>query len=204
MKNEGFSGPVSSVQERSHGAGGPVPDPALKSESRKRETPAAFTLIELLIVITIIGILAALVLNTAGYAQKKAARSRAEVEIKALEAALESYKADMGDYPLGSNGNPNATTAPVSTNYFLRAALCPAGPDTNNAFNPQGKVYFEFPKGMGTNTNVSVATNQSVVDPFGEPYGYCYPGSTNGNGTNFFDLWSRVGSPNTNIWVKNW
>ena len=35
----------------------------------------------------------------AGYAQKKGARSRAEAEIAAMSAALESYKADNGVYP---------------------------------------------------------------------------------------------------------
>lgn len=168
---------------------------ALQTGSKSQ---SAFTLIELLVVISIIAILAALVLNTAGYVQKKGARSRAEVELKALESALESYKADMGDYPEGSNANPTKTDRPTTNNMFLRAALCPDG---SNALNPQNKVYFEFPKRMGSGTNL-VTTNQPVLDPFGEPYGYCYP-STN-SGSNFFDLWSRAGSTNTNIWIKSW
>src|SRR5260370_32516883 len=59
----------------------------------------AFTLIELLVVIAIIIILAGLILSTVGYVQKKGARSRAEAEIAAMSAALESYKADNGIYP---------------------------------------------------------------------------------------------------------
>ena len=59
----------------------------------------AFTFIELLIAIAIILILAGLILGTAGYVQKKGARSRAETEIAAMSAALESYKADNGVYP---------------------------------------------------------------------------------------------------------
>jgi general secretion pathway protein G len=159
----------------------------------QKSSPAGFTLLELLVVITIIAILAGLILNTAGYMQKKAARSRAEAEIAALSAALESYKADMGDYPVGTNGASTGTATPGTNNAFLRAALAPT----------TGKVYFEFPKGMGTNTNL-METNQPVLDPFGEGYGYMYPGSTNRSGTNFFDLWSRSGSTNTNQWIKNW
>ena len=67
--------------------------------SSKTLARQAFTLIELLIVITVIAILASLVLAAAGSVQKKGARSRAEAEIKAVEAALESYKSDNGDYP---------------------------------------------------------------------------------------------------------
>ena len=50
----------------------------------------AFTIIELLVVISIIIILAGLILSTVGYVQKKGARSRAEAEIAAISAALES------------------------------------------------------------------------------------------------------------------
>jgi prepilin-type N-terminal cleavage/methylation domain-containing protein len=150
---------------------------------------SAFTLIELLVVITIIAILAALVLQTAGYVQKKSARSRAEAEIAALSAALEGYKADMGDYPANTNTNTS-----IGPNSFLRAALAPSS----------GKIYFEFNKSMGTNSQLSTNTNESVIDPFGGIYGYQYPGATNRSGTNFFDLWSSCGTTNTNQWVKNW
>jgi prepilin-type N-terminal cleavage/methylation domain-containing protein len=164
--------------------------------------PHGFTLIELLVVITVIAILAGLVLQTAGYVQKKAARSRAEAEIAALAAALESYKADMGDYPVGTNGIPSSTATPGTNNAFLRAALAPSS----------GKVYFEFSKGMGTNSStLSTNTNQAILDPFGEGYGYYYTNSSAGaanagirSGTNFYDLWSRAGTANTNQWIKNW
>jgi len=176
--------------------------PSLIRSNKNRRPTRGFTLIELLVVITVIAILAALVLQTAGYVQKKAARSRAEAEIAALSAALESYKADMGDYPAGTNGNPNTRTWTGTANAFLRAALAPSA----------GKVYFEFSKGMGTNsTTLSSETNQAILDPFGEGYGYYYTNSSAGvpnagirSGTNFFDLWSRAGTTNTNQWIKNW
>jgi type II secretory pathway pseudopilin PulG len=68
----------------------------------------AFTVLELLVVITIIAILAGLILATAGYVEKKGARSRAESEIAAISAALESYKADNGIYP--RDPTPNTAT----------------------------------------------------------------------------------------------
>lgn len=164
-----------------------------------------FTLLELLVVIAIIAILAALVLSTAGYVQRKGATSRAEAEIAALSAALESYKADMGDYPVGTNGDPASTNTPGTNNAFLRAALSPNG---SNALNPLNKVYFEFSKGMGPSGASLTDTNVAVLDPFGEGYGYYYTPASGPagkrNGTNFFDLWSRVSSTNTNAWIKNW
>ena len=147
-----------------------------------RSPVSAFTLIELLIVIAIIAILAGLILSTAGGIQKKAARSRAESEVAALSAALESYKADNGDYPTNANTN-------LSTN-SLYGVLSPSS----------GKVYFEFSKGM--------TSSSGIVDPFGTTYYYQYPGNSNYSGTNFFDLYSTAGtttdSSNQVKWIKSW
>jgi prepilin-type N-terminal cleavage/methylation domain-containing protein len=151
--------------------------------NRRSAAMAGFTILELIIVIAIIAILAGLILSTAGYVQKKGASSRAETEIAALTVALENFKSDNGDYPHGTN---TSGTAPPSSNTFLLTSLMP----TN------GKVYFEFNKSM---TNAS-----NVVDPFGENYGYQYPGDASRSGTNFFDLFSRCGSSDTNQWKANW
>jgi len=85
--------------------------PTASSVNTFRPT-GGFTLIELLVVISIIAILAALVLSAAGFVQKKGARDRASAEIAALGAALESFKADNGDYP--SNSAPGSSAALVT------------------------------------------------------------------------------------------
>ena len=141
-----------------------------------------FTLIELLIVITIIAVLASLVLAASSSVQKKGARSRAEAEIAAVAAALESYKADNGDYPINSSSSSTSSLNLVTN---LRP---PAG---------SGKVYFEFK---------SKATNSSGwIDPFGYNYGYIYTNGSPNNGANNYDLWSTAGTPaNSNSWIKNW
>lgn len=178
-----FSGSAFRVQGKSASVGFLLLAPGLKSEDRTRKISSAFTLIELLVVIAIIAILAGLILSTAGYVQKKGATSRAEAEIAALSAALESYKADNGEYPQATN-----STLASSSLYGL---LCPP----TNAPNP--KVYFEFSKGM-TNTN-------GIIDPFGSLYQYKVGAAATNNGTNFFDLWSTAGAPTkTNAWIKNW
>src|SRR5213082_3388213 len=70
----------------------------------------AMTIIELLVVIIIIFILAGLVLSISSYVQNKGARARAETEIAAISAALESYKADNGIYPRDNPGNQYTDT----------------------------------------------------------------------------------------------
>ena len=161
--------------------------PALPSSSfapslTLRSTSRGFSLVELLVVVAVIAILAGVVLQTAGYVQRRGATARAEAEIKALEAALESYKADFGDYP------------PGTTSVVLREALSPE----------TGKVYFEFSKRMAPRGTETVTASTPVVDPFGQPYGYTYPGVETRNGTAFFDLWSTAGGSDEAAWVKNW
>lgn len=62
----------------------------------------AFTLIELLIVVAIIGILAAIAVPNFLLAQTKAKIARVEGDLKALSTAMEMYKLDNGDYPNSS------------------------------------------------------------------------------------------------------
>src|SRR5438132_12872519 len=80
----------------------------------------AVTIIELLVVIIIIFILAGLVLSISSYVQNKGKRARAETEIAAMSAALESYKADNGIYPANNATNsldPTTMTDPSSSSY---------------------------------------------------------------------------------------
>ena len=81
----------------------------------------AFTVVEILVVMTIILVLAGLVLATSSYVHNKGARSRAEAEIAAMSAALENYKADNGVYPRGKSvatppgGTPSYSVATTGT-----------------------------------------------------------------------------------------
>ena len=180
----------------------------------------AFTILELLVVISIIITLAALILGTVGYVQKKGARSRAEAEIAALSAALESYKADNGVYPTNTDSNaldPTTAFNPATSDlakysaasFYLYGAL--TGDLNGNRqidAGETGKSYLAFKPNQLSPTNQSQQV-QFIRDPFGNSYGYSTTrasgGATGYNPT--FDLWSTVNaSPPTdqNQWVKNW
>src|SRR5438105_1464830 len=85
----------------------------------------AVTIIELLIVIVIILILAALILAASSYVQTKGARARAETEIAAMSAALESYKADNGIYPRDNPGNKFTDTLDARINFSPAPSTSP-------------------------------------------------------------------------------
>ncbi len=77
----------------------------------KRARRSGFTLVEVLTVIAIIALLAALILGLASTAQKKAARSKAEAEISQLENAVTDYQRKYGRVPPNRNALLNELIA---------------------------------------------------------------------------------------------
>ena len=65
---------------------------------QQRKT-AGFTLVEVLTVIAVIALLAALILGLANIAHQKAARSRAEADITQLSDFLTAYQTQHGQVP---------------------------------------------------------------------------------------------------------
>ena len=157
---------------------------------------AAFTLIELITVMAIILVLAGLILGVAGHAQYKGSLTRATAEIKALEGAIEAYKADNGTYPrdLAStdmlnpeqNFDPASTGKPTyqSSSEFLYEALSGYQPTASGSVpstTPSGKSYFSFqpnqlgvPPGApgGVTSPTPTSPYMYIQDPFGFSYGY--------------------------------
>jgi len=60
---------------------------------------AGFTIVELLIVIVVIGILAALVLNTFATARERAEYAKMQDDFSVIKKAIEIYHVDNGTYP---------------------------------------------------------------------------------------------------------
>jgi prepilin-type N-terminal cleavage/methylation domain-containing protein len=81
----------------------------------------AFTLIEMLIVITIIGILAGLSLAVISGVQKSQRRIKTTTLMTGVQATLDSYKTTYGYYP-GSKSEATTTNPNASDHKFYRIA----------------------------------------------------------------------------------
>jgi len=73
----------------------------------------AFTLIELLIVVAIIGILAAIAVPNFLQAQTRAKVARVESDMRSIAMALESYRVDRNAYPSATTTDPSQQASPV-------------------------------------------------------------------------------------------
>jgi len=159
---------------------------------------SAFTLIELLAVITIIGILAGLTLGAAGAVRRHGATSTAKAEVAALQAACDRYYADNNTYPVDANVSPTSSFAPSGYTTAGKALFTNlfGGNQYNEA--PTSKRYFEPKSSMVSSTNTA---DPYLLDPWGYAYGY------NSDGTNAPLIWSTAGQTNqagTNKWITSW
>jgi len=172
----------------------------------------AFTLVELMVVVVVIGLLAGIILAAAGGVRNQAARSQAKVEIAALDAALGRFQNDTGTYPDSTTADPATVQAPSnyqsgSTTLFTNLM----GRNFYTNVPAAGLKAYLDPKPTMVAKNTSSSPNY-FTDPWGYPYGYRWDQT---NSTSTFnkispDLWSSGGQSGTgsqtnrNKWIANW
>jgi general secretion pathway protein G len=165
----------------------------------QRPGKAAFTLIELMVVITIIVILAGLVVGGMEYANQRQASEKTKVQIALLSKGIEEYKLDMGAYPGTADGDVSEQ---------LYQALFKDGYDYTNPNTPPAswtkatKIYLNDldPRNnkqgwVTTTTNAAPGANLKIIDPWGN--NYRYRKGTNAQNPDF-DLWSMGKDGKTN------
>jgi general secretion pathway protein G len=103
----------------------------VRATRRRRSSQAGFTLVEILVVITIIGLIMALVgprvLNYLGESKAKAAK----IQIESFSSALDLYYLDLGRYPSSNEGLTALTrgnNAPGWNGPYLRGGVLPNDP----------------------------------------------------------------------------
>ncbi len=161
-----------------------------ESMRNRRRATFAFTLVELLVVISIIALLAALLLPVFGRVKLNSKIKTAKSDMKNLEAAIQQYYADYSRFPgtlagankstdvtygdtFTSSGSWNPNTTGITNNSDVVAILMDLniGANLNNARNPRKIVYFTAPKTVNDTSSAGFSSvDQQFRDPWGTPY----------------------------------
>src|SRR6478735_876496 len=78
-----------------------MPQPQQLKRSRRK---GAFTLVEMLLVLVILAVLAAIVIPKFSGRSQQAKETAAKSQISSIEMALDAFEVDTGFYPSGNNG----------------------------------------------------------------------------------------------------
>jgi len=159
-----------------------------------------FTLIELMVVISIIGILSSIVVAGLNGARESARDVRRISDIKNIELALSLYYSDNGYYPCSIYSNPCGQLAPFTPIYMSTVPTDPANqssgyyyydafPDDTVGQNCNSSRPIIYHVGAVLETNSSPLETDSIwkseVSPFTDPCSNTPGNSINAN-TDFF------------------
>ena len=150
-----------------------------------------FTLVELMVVVAIIALLAAIIIPNYVHARAQATVSQSEANIKQIATALELYYADNQGYPATQNGkiepglfgaanNPYLTTTPTNAlqrqEYAYAQVAANAGKPASYLITDAGPydptTLQSLPKGPGNGALCGVAGCTTILyDPQDGIYG---------------------------------
>ena len=175
---------------------------------------SAFTLIELLTVISIIAILMAMTIAIISYAQDKAAEEKTKSVLIAVKAGLEMYKDEYGEYPEPFENSGTGKSGSVA----LYQALMDDGDDEIMG-GPDEPSDGRAGEGMLVDMKSKGFVDKEgstywIKDGYDRKIYYQVYDPENPEATNqmTYDLWSfgkdkggnKLNNENEAMWIKNW
>jgi general secretion pathway protein G len=126
--------------------------------SLKKVTQKGFTIVELLIVIVVIGILAALVITTYNGIQQKGRNTERTTDLKAIQGQLEAYYAQNGMYPAVASDGTGLGTDSAKNVQFIGSSM--KGLDKEALRDPKGTA-----ADFSLNTGTTVGGKKYTYNP---------------------------------------
>lgn len=149
-----------------------------RSEMKIKLNQAAFSLIELLVVISIIGILMALSFFGISNAREAARDSKRKADLELIRSGLEMYKSDCDDYPstLGTSltGDGSPSTCLTTNIYISSTPTDPTTPSRSYRYSRPTSATYELCTSLesggttvscGGSSNCGTTCNYKVTNP---------------------------------------
>ena len=148
-----------------------------------KKLKGAFTLVELMVVIVVIGIVGGIIFSGAGYLFEKQAIKQAKVEVEVLKIALDEFKREYGDFPETFDNEGEMAS------FILFHSLYGTHKLSLNTETWERVEVSEFRKNLLPVDKMTLETlsddesekfnfsefDHFLVDPWGEPYIYQFP-----------------------------
>lgn len=156
-----------------------------------------FTLVELIVTITIIILLAGLVVGGFGFIREKQAQETARIQIALLSRGADEYNLDMGVHPGEARGDADDAAGDNSEVlyqalyfegwHFLQNGSLLDAESTDTIYVAELDPTNSAQGWLGTNPPSTPVATQKIIDPWGRNYRY----RIGANAMNpDFDLWS--------------
>lgn len=133
-----------------------------------------FTLVELLVVISIIALLAAILLPVLRSSFVKADKGKAQHEMAGIMAALRAFYGDYGKWPGSDNGRAGDVLYGGKGAADKQSVLMDALRGVDRTSNPRGTSFLDVPResmqGTDADNQQYVQTDGYFLDPWGNPY----------------------------------
>lgn len=132
----------------------------------RRKSEKGFTLIELIVVLVILGLLAAVVVPNITKHMSQSKVQIAKIQLKELEGALQMFAFDVGRYPTNTEGLEALVSNPGNVEAWKGPYVSKAIP-----MDPWGKAYvYRFPGTHGTEFDL-LSLGPAGVEGQGEEIG---------------------------------
>ena len=132
-----------------------------------------FTLMELLVVMTIIGILAAMVFPVANGVLKKARKSQAQNTAMQVKQSITTYFTEYSRYPVKATGSGTGPDEKIETDRTLMDVLLGSDREASSGgLNPRKISFFSGRKAKGKKGGVELSQDGGgeLFDPWGNYY----------------------------------